>query len=115
MEAVAGTEALHGRDPPPVGAHRQHETGPDGVAVHDDGAGTAHAVLAPDVRAGEAERDAEDVDQEPAWLDGELVRDVVDGEANRHSGRHAQLLPARSAANAIASRATCRASRRRKA
>ena len=44
------------------------------------GAGAAHAVLAPDVGAGEPQRVAEHVDQEPARLDGELVTDAVDGE-----------------------------------
>jgi hypothetical protein len=44
-----------------VGLDGQHQAGAHGLAVEQDGAGTAHAVLAADVGAGEIEVVAEEV------------------------------------------------------
>ena len=48
---------------PAVGLHREHEAAAHDLAVHAHGAGAAHAVLAADVRAGEAQLLAQEVDQ----------------------------------------------------
>ncbi len=57
----------------------------DGVAVDDDGAGAADAVLAAEVGAGEAEVFAEEVGQGLAGLDGvDRAGLAVDGEFDVH-------------------------------
>src|SRR5262245_35831932 len=114
-QAVGPTDPFHGEDLRGVGAGGEHETGPDGLAVDEHGARAAHAVLAADVRAGEAQGLADHVDEQPARLDGELVANAVDGQGDGDGRRHAQLPVARSAAMAMASRVKWWASLLRKA
>jgi hypothetical protein len=73
-----------------VGLHRQHQAAAHDLAVHADGAGTAHAVLAADVRAGEAELLAQEVDQVLARLDAPRDALVVDGQCGFESVFHAR-------------------------
>ena len=111
--AVDG-EALDGRDLGAVGLHGEHETRPHGVAVEQDGARSAHAVLAPEVRAGEPAVLPQGVGEHLAWLDREGTRSpltVSDTErsATAPARSHAQQLvsppPRRSAAAARPRRA----------
>ena len=69
VQLAVGGEALDGRDLGAVGLHGEHEARPHGVAVEQDGAGAAHAVLAPEVRAGEPAVLAQEVGQRLAGLD----------------------------------------------
>src|SRR5439155_1373706 len=50
-----------------------------------DGARAAHAVLAPDVRAREAQLVAQEVGEEQPRLDGALVSRAIDGNTQRHA------------------------------
>ena len=52
--AVGRADALDGRDVGAVGLHREHEARTHRLAVEEDRARAAHAMLAPEVRAGEA-------------------------------------------------------------
>ena len=52
-----------------VGLHREHQAGAHRLAVEEDRAGAADAVLAADVRAGQAELVAQEVAQQQARLD----------------------------------------------
>jgi hypothetical protein len=51
--AVGGGQTLDRADLPAVTLHGEHQAGPDRVAVHQDRAGPADAVLATQMRAGE--------------------------------------------------------------
>ena len=56
VEPAGAGEALDGVDREPVGLHREHQAGAHGLAVELHGAGAADALLAADVRAGQARR-----------------------------------------------------------
>ena len=51
-----------------VGLDGEHQAGPGGLAIDEDGAGAADAVLAPDMGAGEAEVLTEKIHEELARL-----------------------------------------------
>src|SRR5713226_9777195 len=63
MQPLPGRDALYGGDLPAVGLNRQHETGANGLAVEEHGAGTAHAMLATDMRPREIEVFANEISQ----------------------------------------------------
>src|SRR5207248_5342259 len=53
MERLALREAFDGADLRALRLHGEHEAGTDRLAVHQHGAGAAHAVLAAEMRAGQ--------------------------------------------------------------
>src|SRR5262249_51757980 len=57
-----------------VGLHAEHQAGPDRLAVEQDRARAAHALLAPDVGPGVAKVVAEHVDQGSARLHPDVGR-----------------------------------------
>ena len=61
-------QALDGLDASAVGLDGQQQAAPDGLAVHQHGAGAADAVLAADVGAGQSKRVAKEIDQRGARL-----------------------------------------------
>src|SRR3712207_769863 len=61
VQLVAGGQALDRGELGSVGLDGEQQAGPDRFTVHQHRAGAAHAVLAADVRAGEAEVLAEEV------------------------------------------------------
>ena len=63
-----------------VGLDGEHRAGLGALAVDVDGAGAAVARVAADVRAGQPERVAQEVDEEEARLDVGLVGLPVDGD-----------------------------------
>src|SRR5262249_19195760 len=65
-------------DLPAISLDREHQAGTDRLAVEDDGAGAADAMLAADMRAGLAAVIADSVDQGLARLDTDRVRLAVD-------------------------------------
>ena len=72
-----------------VGLHGQHLARARGAAVEVDGAGAAHAVLAPDMRSGQTQLVADEVGQQHAGLDLALVVPAVDIELDLATIRHA--------------------------
>ena len=75
-----GRDALDGQDLVAVRLHREHQARARRVAVEQDGAGAADAVLAAQMRAGEAELVAQEIGERPAYLDLFLVALAVDGQ-----------------------------------
>ena len=61
-----------------VGLHGEHQAGAHRLAVEQDRAGAAHAVLAADVGAGQAQLVAQEVGEQQARLDLALVGRAVD-------------------------------------
>src|SRR5262245_53650019 len=80
MQHVALCQALDGADRPALGLHRKHQTRAHGLAIEQDGAGAADAVLAADVGAGLAAVVADGVDQRAARIDADVMAPAVDGE-----------------------------------
>jgi hypothetical protein len=52
---VGRRQAFDRRHLVPLGLHREHQAGPDRRSIEEHGAAPANTVLAPNVRAGEAE------------------------------------------------------------
>src|SRR5881296_1957404 len=86
---AGGREALDGGDRVTVRLHREHQARPHRLAVEQHGAGAAHPVLAPDVRAGEPELVTQEVGEEQPRLDGTLLPHAVHGHGDRHLLAHA--------------------------
>ena len=89
--AVGRGQALDGLDVVAVGLHREHDARPRRLAVEEDRARAADAVLAPDVRAGQAEILAEEIAEQQARLDlaavPRAVHGDVDGDVRAHEAR----------------------------
>ena len=79
MQVAVRGEALDGGDRGAVGLDREDRAGFRASAVDQDGAGAALTGVAPDVRAGQAQVLAQEVDQEQARIDVSLARFAVDG------------------------------------
>ena len=58
---AGGREALDGHQLVPLRLYGEHQAGPHGPPVDENGAGAAHAVLAAEVRAGQVELVAQEV------------------------------------------------------
>ena len=71
-------QSLDGRDFVALSLHGQHQARANRRAIEQDGAAAAHSVLAPDVRAGQAEVVADVVRQQPARIGRRGVVDTVD-------------------------------------
>ena len=69
MQLVAVAEPFDGADVLALRLHREHQAGAHRLAVEDDRAGAADAVLAADMRAGLPAIVADGVDQRLARLD----------------------------------------------
>src|SRR5262249_37711867 len=74
----AGRDALDGENLVAVSLHGQHEAGARREAVEQDRAGAAYAVLAAEMRSGEAEMVADEIRQGEADLHLLLVAGAVD-------------------------------------
>ena len=85
VEPVLGAKALDGRHLVPVRLRGEHEAGADEVAVEEDGAGTAFALLTGVFRAGQLERVAQRGQQALARPDVRLARLAVDDEPDLHA------------------------------
>ena len=86
VQPAVAHQPLDGGDLGAVRLHGEHQAGARGLAVDEDGAGAADAVLAADVGAGQLEILAQEVHQELARLAAALARRAVDGEVDvRHA------------------------------
>ncbi len=103
-------QALDGGDLGAVRLDGQHEAGTDRRAVEEDGAGAAHAVLAPDVGAGESEPAAQEVRKQQARRHLRGVLATVDPHADLEQDAHARLArsPARVSARTVSTPARSR-------
>ena len=82
--AVVVLQAFDGGQRRAVGLHSEHGAGADGLAVDQDGAGAADAVLAAEVGAGEAAVLAERVGEGAAGLEVGPDAVAVDAESDVH-------------------------------
>src|SRR2546428_9929014 len=73
MEPLAVGQSLHGRDDGAVELDREEQAASHRLAVEQHRAGTAHAVLASDVRAGQVEVVAEEIGQGRPRLDAPRI------------------------------------------
>ena len=87
FEAVNG-EALDREEIMAIRLHREHQAGAHGLAVEQDGASAAHAVLAADVGAGQAEVLADEVAQKQPGFDRPLVGCAIDIDGDVHFFAH---------------------------
>ena len=90
LELLRVGEALDRLDGAAVGLHGEHQAAAHDVAVHAHGAGPAYAVLAAEVRAGEAELLAQEVDEMQARLDAARHLRAVDRQCGFASEFHAR-------------------------
>ena len=96
VEGVAVGEAFDGGDLGSVGGDGEGEAGVDAAAVDEDGAGSALAVVAAFLAAGEFEVFAQGVEEGGAGVEGERVRCAVDLEGHgRQSAEWWRLRPGR--------------------
>src|SRR5262249_17095784 len=77
---VVRRDPLDREDLVPVRLHGEHQAGAGRLAVEQDGAGTAHAMLAAEMGAGEAERVTDEIRQREAHLGLGAVALAVDGQ-----------------------------------
>ena len=99
VDALAGvvSEPFDRRDFSITRLDGQDETRPHGFAVEQHRAGAAHAVLAAEMRAREAELLAEELGERAARLDGRAARRTVHDDVDGHPIGHvlaSPLLPA---------------------
>ena len=73
MQLVAVRQAFDGADRAALGLHREHQAGAHRLAVDQHRAGAADAVLAADMRAGQAAIVADRVDQRAARLHADVI------------------------------------------
>ena len=83
MEIAVRRQPFDRLDRRAVGLNREQKAGPDRCAVEADGAGSAHAMLAADVRAGQSQGVTEEVRQQQPRLDELAVAPTVDGYGDR--------------------------------
>lgn len=96
VQFVAVGQPLDGPDRAAVHLDGKHETGSHRLIIDKNRAGTAHTMLASDMRSGLPAIVANDVTQCPPWLDGNRVIDPVDSQRDVDLVRHAALSNARS-------------------
>ena len=111
--AVRPGQALDGDDVGAVGLDGEHQARPDRLAVDEDGARAAHAVLAAEVGAGQPEVLAQGVGERLARLDEHPPRRRRSRSAHRHLGRSCLLPSWSSTARRQASAITATPTRRR--
>ncbi len=73
-------QALDGRNFMVVGLHGEHQAGAYGLAVEQDGAGAADAVLAADMGAGQRQIVTQKIAEQQARFDKTLIFDAVHRE-----------------------------------
>src|SRR5512142_118579 len=82
VQTLCGLEALDGADGAAVRLDREDGAGLHRTSVEEDGARAAVRRVAADVRAGHAERLADEVDEEQAGLDRRILLLAVDRDAD---------------------------------
>jgi hypothetical protein len=75
---IPSAQSFHRGHLTAFGLYGEDQTGSDCLAVQENGAGSAHAVLAPDVGAGEFEIMAEEVAEQEPGFDLALVAPAID-------------------------------------
>jgi hypothetical protein len=95
MQLFAVGEPLDGPDRTAVGLDGKHETGPDGLAIDEDGAGPAHPMLAADMRPGLPAIVADDVTECASRFDRNRMIHAVDSQGDVDLVGHAAFSSAR--------------------
>src|SRR6185503_16308860 len=91
--AVLGAQAFDGDDLGAIGLHRKRQARARAAAVHRDGAGTADAVFAAQMRAGEMQMIAEKIGKRQPHRHGLLVGPAVHGYIDFLLARQFSVLP----------------------
>src|SRR5450759_5791436 len=78
QRSAVNRQALDGRHVVVLGLDCEHQAGTYGHAVEQHRAAPAHAVLATDMSAGQAQVMAEVVRKQAAWISGRRMDDAVD-------------------------------------
>ena len=86
VHVVRGAEALDGGDFMVLLHDGEGEAGDDAAAIYHDGAGTALALIAPFLAAGEVEVLAEGIKEVGAGIDLEVAGLAIDGEGHLDGG-----------------------------
>ena len=87
VERIAAHQSLDGGDRSSLALDRQHETTVDWLGLKKDRAGAAVAHVAAGLGAGQADLVAERVQQGLAWLQIEVVGNIIDRQMNPLSRR----------------------------
>ncbi len=78
MQVVAVREPFDGANLTPFGLHREHQARAHGLAVEQDRAGAADAVLTADMRPGLSAIVADGIDEGSARIDADIVAPPID-------------------------------------
>src|SRR6185437_12867297 len=89
MQLVAVSQTLDGADFPAIGLHGEHQTGAHWFPVDNDRAGTAHTVLATNVRSGLSAIFTDGIGQGTPRFDSDRVVAAVDIHRDRGFLAHA--------------------------
>ena len=84
--AIRGRQALNSLDGVAVRLDRQHDARPRGLAIEQDRARAANAMLTTNVRAGEAKVLAQEIAEQQARLHVLVMSHAVDSGAQIHGG-----------------------------
>jgi hypothetical protein len=76
-------QPFDGQQPGAVGLYGQHQTRPDGLAVHQDGTRAANTVFAANVAARQSQVLAQEIDQQGPWLNLAAIGHAVYRQLNR--------------------------------
>jgi len=82
VQVINGSQSFDGGDFVSMRLNGKHQTGADGVPIQQDRTGSADAMLATDVRAGQPKIVTQEVAQQGARLDSLFMARSVDGYSN---------------------------------
>ena len=88
----ARRDAFDGKDLVPIGLHRQHQARPRRMSVEQNGAGAAYAMLAAEMRAGQAKLVPQEIRKRDADRRRLLVAFAVDRQSDLADSRHVSVL-----------------------
>src|SRR5690242_4421813 len=92
-ELAVASQALDRRNLGALGLHREQEARAHCLAIEQNGARAAYAVLAADVGAGEREILAEVIAEQLPRLDRAVIEDAIDRDGQVLFARHLLTLP----------------------
>jgi hypothetical protein len=92
MQVIHRPQPFDGLNLVAVRLHGKHQAGADCLSIEDDGARATHAVLATDVRAGQAKFVTQEIAQQQTRLDGTPVLGAIYSNSYIEQVTHNSLL-----------------------